>query len=268
MARIRPQTILMPLGCLAVLIMILLFLPLLKLTTPTVDPIPQSLTWESNEIKWYQDSKRSYILAVFTKPLDLFMQTQPVADVAEVANQQKWSLAVNGGYFYWQGSRAVHSGLLIVDGRSLFGLVNDSRQQVTHVLIHDAVAATIKMQPAHEVDVNLLKQPGITAIQSGPLILQDNIIQTELIDNSANGTGRYIRTILGTTSDGRTFVFVAKSPVTLTQSAEILLQLEPLKNTKLTAINLDGGSSTAVFSQNQEFNFFANKKLPFLLGVK
>ena len=117
--------------------------------------------------------------------------------------------------------------------------------------------------------LNTSKISDCIAFQSGPAIIINNKIQKDFINNSLNGKSKELRTLIAYNSENEIYLIITREHVKLEELAEFLLITQPFTNRNISIMNLDGGSSTALFTKNNpEFNFRENKRLPLLLGVK
>lgn len=222
---------------------------------------------EADGISWYQDTAKTFNLAIFSRPLTVLFTTESAQKISEQALLNDFVLAVNGSYFQGSYVESEHAGLLKL-GEAIYGeLVDDS--QLTHVIVYDTVTDDVFFQAVEEVDVTDYEDDGYMLMQTGPLVIKDNEVQTDFINDSANGSGRYLRTLFGYTDDGQRFFLVTRSNFTLTALATQLLEFPIFAGKKLNVINLDGGTSTAMYSQDlEQFNFGESKRLPVVIGVK
>jgi len=105
--------------------------------------------------------------------------------------------------------------------------------------------------------------------QTGPLIIDSNKAALALIQHSVNGSGRYKRTLLAITDNSMLFLITVRNRVSLDSLAGYLLSLPIFASHRLDVVNLDGGSSVALFVQDHsELNYNESAHLPMLIGVK
>ena len=210
----------------------------------------------------------SYRMVLFKKPFTFWYLPQG-SPLQSHAQKHDLEFAVNGTFFDGTYSRATPAGYLQVDGQVLSPVKQD--RQLTSVFVYDKVNKRASMPLLGQFDPGApsYHSPGITAFQTGPAVLRDNQLQTGEINGSINGNGVHLRTLLGYTDDGTLFVVVTTRPGTLAAIGEVLLDDSVFSSRKISVINLDGGPSTAFYSQRHaEFNFNAGKVLPLIIGVK
>ncbi len=193
--------------------------------------------------------------------LKLYIQEdwQNLQNFQEVIQTNELNTAINAGYFH---SDYNHSGLLEIKGELIAPIVpNDV--QVTHIV---EIGETINIYPSSTYKTN---SDQTTKFQTGPLILKNNQIQKDYIHNSLNGDGEYLRSVLGITETGEVFFLATTELYSLTDLAEYILCLNVFSGKAITAINLDGGTSVALYAQeNEDIRLGLEKRLPFFLGVK
>lgn len=209
--------------------------------------------------EYFEDSASGLKFIITNKSAELVVNKDKEKFVKDVFEEMNFSVAINAGFFLENWS---HAGFLEVDKQILTSAAPNDKQLSGLVLINSGKISIEKIQDMSSVE-------GETVFQTGPIFVQDNIIQTDAIDQSLNGTGKYIRSFLGTTNTGETIIGISTKFVTLEDLANSLLQNSKFKDKAITIINLDGGSSTILYS-NENDNFQVNlfKTLPFLLGFK
>jgi uncharacterized protein YigE (DUF2233 family) len=224
---------------------------------------------ENGGIVYYQPADRSYSLVVFEKPkLGIKFVSQNVTSLAEQAEQENWQAAINGGYFFNSSIDARPVGLLQIKGQVISQLVTDSQKQATHVMIWDQTQNQLNFASTQDVNVGDYSGAQFSMMQAGPLFVRSNVLQSKAIKDSLNGSGSYLRTVIGYTKDDRVFFSISRYAVTLQEFAQLLKASPVLAPTSITALNLDGGSSTALYTRAVEaLNFGETKRLPIMLGV-
>lgn len=224
--------------------------------------------YEADGITWYQDRSKTFTMAVFKGAFDLSFATGEAQSLKEQALAKHYALAANAGYFKGTHLDAEHVGLLMINGQVLQPLVNDSQKQLTQVAVLNKETGTLNFVTTRNLDVGSLQRSQINALQSGPLILKDSVVQFTEINDSLNGSGRFARTVLGYTDTGENFIFISRVSLSLDILAGKLLKMEAFECKKISALNLDGGSSTAIYSsQFTDVNFGESKRLPAVIGV-
>lgn len=230
----------------------------------SVKPLQQ----QTPDVLFVYDNIKSYTIAIFTKPLEIAYIPQNARSVKLEADNLGWQLAVNGSYFRGSYIDAEHAGFLQIYGTKYFGQVAVD-PQITHIVIYDKVRDSLNFVPADEFDPKVYVNENYLIFQTGPLVIKDNIVQTELIDDSSNGSTRFLRTLLGYTNTDEKFFVITEANYTLSEVAEELLNLDAFKGEIINVVNLDGGSSTAMYSsQLSQYDYAIESRLPLLLGIK
>ncbi len=223
---------------------------------------------ESDGIKWYQDSI-NYNLAIFHKPFEVRYTQKDAQNLKEQSLINNYSLAVNGSYYRGSIVNAEHAGLLQIKGNKLFGIVTDPDAQLTQVVVYDQKLDVLSFMPVKDFPLEQYKTADYTLFQTGPLLIDQNKIQLDEINASANGKNRALRTVLGYTETGDKLLMITKVPYKLEDLVNEILKHPALKDHRINVINLDGGSSTAMYSKElSQFQFSDSKRLPVVIGVK
>lgn len=167
---------------------------------------------------------------------------------------------INAGYFTEQKT---HAGGLILNNKKYFNFVNDF--QLTHVLAYNEEDDLIKIYKLDEF-LNLNQNNFNFAFQTGPIVIKNTEIQYKFINNSLNGKELARRSLVGYDIHKNIYFVITRKVYTLEYLASILLNILPAENS-ITLVNLDGGSSTAMFYQGSElFQINEDKILPILFG--
>lgn len=224
---------------------------------------PATHTIVAGDITYYHDETAALTVVRFKKPLDIYIQTPATKRLNEVANEQQYRVAINGSFFTVTSE---HAGLLYRNGTTTVPLAPQDKQ-LSAVVSIDA-SSTITMKPISEFK-NTDLAGKTTAFQTGPLVIVNNHTATSSIANSLNGEGNYARTVLGTTASGQTFFAIFSERRTLFEVAAALQSLKLFAHDTITAVNLDGGPSTALYTPEQpQLHFMSTKFLPIIIGIK
>ncbi len=220
-------------------------------------------TLEEFELEYYSDSNEGLLFALIPEnhSMDVFNNVN-LTPLEDFSLENSLILAMNAGYFL---ENKGHAGLLNIKG-NILGTLAPNDKQLSHVV--ELSTNQIVFSPASSFDTTGLNSSA-TYFQTGPLILDENEIQNDFIDTSLNGNGKYLRSILGYTSDGQRFFVITTKRYALKDLAEKLMDLDVFGDVKISAVNLDGGSSVGIFSgENARFQYGEAKRLPFVIGVK
>jgi hypothetical protein len=106
--------------------------------------------------------------------------------------------------------------------------------------------------------------------QTGPLVIQANVLDMSSIRQSINGLRSHQRTLFGyTEEDLMKFFITVRKPERLDKLGEYLLKLSPFEGKTLFVINLDGGPSVALDARaHPEMNHNAGAVLPILFALR
>ncbi len=183
----------------------------------------------------------------------------------ELAIEMDYSFVFNATYFDYESGIFSHAGLLVIDD-SVYSALKENDAQLSYIW-------SIEKTKSHsEVEhMELWMQPETTSliVQTGPRIITNSKIDTLGIMYSINGNHSRERTIVVILDKKIHYVLLVKDDVTLTECAKLILGYAKFKGHRIDAINLDGGSSTAYFSQiREQARFREDKKLPLFIGIK
>ncbi len=219
-------------------------------------------------IKWFQPESQDFNLAIFEKQFEVNYTPSNAQSVTEQSYLNDYVLAVNGSYYRGSPVEAEHAGMLVIDGEVFFPAALD--EQLTHLIIYNKEAESIDFIRVEEAETeDLVGNEDITIFQTGPLLIENNEIQTELIDNSTNGGIRALRTVFGFTDDCQKFFLVTRRNYTLMEISEQIKKIDIFQGKTLNVINLDGGASTSMYSSAlEQFNFMSSRRLPVVIGIK
>lgn len=213
-------------------------------------------------LQYYEDKDKG-IKAVFIdkdSKIEIFYDPKISKSVFETSQINKFRFAINGGFFTEDNT---HAGLLVLNSRKEVQIAPKDTQ-LTHIV--DLTTPKINFYQA--LDYSLEGRNVETAFQTGPLILDSGVIQNEFIENSLNGEGDYLRSVLGQTESGEKFFLVSSNKIDLKTLAREIKNIPRLQNKKITAVNLDGGSSVSLYiNDNVDDSYATFKKLPVLLYV-
>jgi len=216
--------------------------------------------------KYYYNNKQDINLVMFNGDIDLVYNSKVANTFEDISKQNNFDLAINGGYF---SDTRTYAGLLILNGVVKTKL-STSDSQLNAIVLLNRNSGEIKFFNVKDFNVsNYLSKSEYIIFQTGPIIIKNNLINNTDINNSVNGLGKYYRSVIGITKSGKKFIAISTDLYLLNDLAVQLLKMDPLKNESIDVINLDGGSSTAIYSfENRDFTFGSFKVLPIVLGIK
>lgn len=256
----------------ATTVAVLHFLPTVNLIPPVAKLEEKGVhnsVFNQNGINVWQDLIATYNLVFFDGTLNLLHQINPDKDLESVLETTQSKLVTNAGYYYIDKERFIHSGLLLVEGTQQTPLNIQNTSQISHVVYWKD--NKLDVTPANQAQtlLSMWKLNKYNAFQTGPLLINNNQIQTNIISAANNAEIRSLRTVLGQLLSGERFIWIQKSPITLSELAANLTTHPSLSGKIHFAVNLDGGSSTSLaLRDSKKFNFFTTKQLPNLLFVK
>jgi|GEM_PF-2476109 len=240
---------------------IFLLKPLLDETTTPVVPYKTPVTY-------YKDERNGIYLALFAgRELEFNYFPKNPKDIRAVADTNKYEVAINGMFFSGRFDNANPVGLLQINGSVLTD--HEWVTQLSHIIVYNNKSRTIEFLTYDKVKNGNYKGTEYTLVQTGPLILNKNQTATKFINAAKNGNGLHFRTVLGKTDKNEIFFLVTTKEYSLNELAVQIKLIEPLQNRVVSAINLDGGSSTSIYTKEcKEFCFREGFKRAFVVGVK
>jgi exopolysaccharide biosynthesis protein len=245
-----------------------------KLSEAQVNGVETEATCqELNEITWCQYAQENAVkainIAIFEKPISISFTKKDATSIQNQAVLSNFALATNGTYYMDTPMNATHSGLLQIDGELISSLAVDPTKQLTAVVVYDNEENTLEILSANDFTVEDYADEKYTLFQTGPVIIKDGEIAEDEISASANGNSKAMRTLLGVLDDGRRFLLVTRLDFALYDLADTLLKLDVFQGKNMTVVNLDGGSSTAMYSRDLDnFNWRKTTRLPSIIGVE
>lgn len=232
-----------------------------SITLPALEPNRSSVEGVQGTKLQYQVKELGSSTTLFLIPRANSFQLDYLENAGrkELSKFQSFDLVFNSGYFT---PDLRHAGLLISDGAQKVALAPNDLQ------LNGVVRFTIDRGVEIIYNPNFKSDDGaVFEFQTGPIFIQDNIIADEFINKSLNGRTRHMRTFMGYSDEYSLIIGISTEPVSLYDLSEIILK--SARFTRLNLINLDGGSSTAIYIRDQNNKSFRSfKQLPFLIGVK
>lgn len=228
-----------------------------------------TIATEVNGLSLWHDRLGTYTLIIFDQLPQLLAQPNRDKSLLQILKDQDAKLVTNAGYYFVENSKLYYSGLLLINGQQLSPINTRSTSQISHVMYWKEDKVGVLPADSANSQVTSWQNAGYSALQSGPLLINANQVQTTIIQNADNASGRYLRTVIGQLLSGEKFIWVQKVPQTLMQLTESIQNHEDLKGKIDFALNLDGGSSTSLIVKGYSVaDFFTSKTLPGLLLIK
>ncbi|BCX14050.1 MAG: hypothetical protein KatS3mg085_582 [Candidatus Dojkabacteria bacterium] len=211
-------------------------------------------------VAYYLKDQEIYIVKLSNfQNLNLLYDPTNTKSLKEIIESNNLNFAINGGYFT---DEKKHVGGLIINSDIINNFANND--QLTHVVALDEQHLELSFY-SYEDFINLDKKNFKFAFQTGPIVINKGIIEYDFINNSLNGNEKALRSLIGKNNSNELIFIVTRKVYDLQTLAEILFEEEILGN-EVTLINLDGGSSVAMYLKNLEkFQINENKILPNLI---
>ena len=139
--------------------------------------------------------------------------------------------------------------------------------QLTHIVVKSKKQGAIRFVPALRYTSN--EKQFALEFQTGPLVIENGRLARRLIQKSVNGPGAYRRTLLAMTDLKQVYFITVRAQVSLEALGNFLLRASVFSGKRLDVVNLDGGSSVALWAKDlPKLNFNQDARLPILLGVR
>jgi exopolysaccharide biosynthesis protein len=187
------------------------------------------------------------------------------ASLDSIARKERLRCVINGSFFNGVRGNAGHAGWLSLYGRMITPLMDD--RQLTHVVRINGARHTTTCLPVGSFSPST--DPRDVEFQTGPLVVDNGTIREDLIRSSINGSTPHTRTLLATLDHRRTFFITVNERVTLSDLAVRLVGLNIFNDGRLDVVNLDGGSSVALYLRDVPYaNVNVDDRLPILIGFR
>jgi uncharacterized protein YigE (DUF2233 family) len=199
-------------------------------------------------------NKDGYIVKIMDEysSVSYFHEKDNAVNLTEVCSETV--ACINSGFFLDDGT---HAGLLTLKGFKYVALAPNDKQ-LTHVVKFRENTLSFVPNAQYTFDSTTDFE-----FQAGPLFVDNGIIRDDLINASPNGTLSTFRSFVGLTSDKKIFIGVTSKQVGLSTLGN---ELKKMLGDNITVMNLDGGSSVAVYFRDSSLNSFGTSKiLPNLL---
>ncbi|MCA9385269.1 S-layer homology domain-containing protein [Candidatus Dojkabacteria bacterium] len=233
--------------------------------------IKATKTFEDNGMKVYHYDDFGMTILTTNNVMEYNYIPNDAPTVQELSENVNYLYTINGGFFGGTHLDADHAGFLNYYGIHLTPMKGpEESQQLTHVVRFDKANNRLSIWD-REGFLPYENSTKVVEFQTGPLVLRNDEIQSDYIFNSKNGRGKHKRTLMGISdTDGREKMFITvRDEMSLNEIAHILLHLELFEGKQITVVNLDGGSSSVLYSKNfPELNYGTEKRMPILIGIQ
>jgi len=200
----------------------------------------------------------------FRSNFEIVYEPAQKLSIHQVGQRFEYRYLINGSFFEWSGE---HAGWLSISGNNLMPLKHD--RQLTHIAILNTTTNEMLFKST-ELWLPSMSDKANIEFQTGPLVIQANVLDTSSIRQSINGLRSHQRTLLAYTAEDRMkFFIIVRTPERLDILGEYLLGLSIFEGKTLFVINLDGGPSVALDTQaHPEMNHNGGAVLPILFALR
>jgi hypothetical protein len=217
-----------------------------------------------DDIHTYTFDAYDMSIIAFRRNFEIIYEPSQRLSIHEVGQSFKYRYLVNGSFFEWSRE---HAGWLSISGNNLMPLKHD--RQLTHIAILNTTTGKMVFKSAEIWEPSMSDKASIE-FQTGPLVIQANVLDMPSIRQSINGLRSHQRTLLAyTEEDMMKFFITVRKPEPLDKLGEALLKLSIFEGKTLSVINLDGGPSVALDCQaHPEMNHNQDAVLPILFALR
>ena len=226
--------------------------------------IEPTLTIVDDEVHAYRFDLYDVSIIAFQNNFEIVYEPSQTLSISQLGQRFNYRYLVNGSFFEWSGE---HAGWLSISGSHLTPLKRD--RQLTHMAILNTTTRELTFKSAGVWKPTMSHEANIE-FQTGPLVVQDNVLDLTSIRQSINGLRSHARTLLAfTEEDSMKYFVTVRKPARLDELGEYLLKISIFAGKCLSAVNLDGGPSVALAAQaHPELNHNENAILPILFALR
>lgn len=231
---------------------------------PPEHPVKPNQILKDERMQIYKFTAYNMTIIGFPGNFEILYQPAQTASVQKVGQDSGYRCIVNGSFF--EQSRE-HAGWLSMFGKQYSPLKSD--RQLSHITTLNTRTGAVLFTAAESWQDALMDSESIQ-FQTGPLIVDSSRLALKPIRHSINGLQAHRRTILAFTEEDRLKYFIiVRSPGRLDEIGKYLLKLSIFAGKTLSAIDLDGGPSVALYLKDHpELSYNETVVLPILFGSK
>lgn len=227
-------------------------------------PVKPNQILKDERMQIYNFTAFEMTIIGFAGNFEILYQPSQTASVQKVGQDSGYRCVVNGSFF--EQSRD-HAGWLSLFGKKLTPVKPD--RQLSHITTLNTKTGALTFTAAESWQDALMDSESIQ-FQTGPLIVDANRLALKPIRRSINGLQSHRRTILAVTEeDQMKYFIIVRNPGRLDEIGNYLLKLSIFAGKTLSAIDLDGGPSVALYLKDHpELSYNETAVLPILFGIK
>lgn len=242
-----------------------------ELSSNAVNSIPDKSLKPDETIKDGNITVYNYKLAdvtIVTVPdtLDFIFEPKDVKPFEETAKENNFRYMINSTYFAGSNINATHCGRLKIYEKVIAPDIMYDKQ-LKYIATFNRKEH--KIEYAYFEKHKMSDDPNTLEFQTGPLVIENNTLADTAIKSSINWARKTKRTLIASLDNKEIFLVIVRDNVDMIELGRFLLKLSVFKNGKLDVMNLDGGSSTALYSKNNpKLGYRLSSRLPFSIGIK
>ncbi len=238
---------------------------LLALTSGFVQGRPQLQTKSKHSDNIYFDEQLEMTIAPCGSSFDVVYNPIPKQSLKEAAEKGGYRYIINGSYYNRLHGKCIPAGWFNNNGK-VSGKF--SRGKVfTHVVQYNLNTKEFQIIP--QKFFNHKKRYGVIEFQTGPLIISNSKAVKSYAMNTRIHNGQYTRAFLAVKDKVKAYFITVRTPVSLDDVMERLLQTELVKKGNVNIISLESGEAVAFYAADRaEYNFNQEDVLPILFCTK
>jgi hypothetical protein len=198
--------------------------------------------------------------------LDFLFFPENPKPFGQIAKENGFSYQINGSYFAGANLKASHCGILKIYDKVIQPKIMED-QQLKYIFSYDREKKEAEF--CYYKNYKLTDDPDKLVFQTGPLVIENNVTADTAIKSSINWARKTKRTLIATLDKKRIFLIIVRENTDMINLAGFLQKLSIFAGGRLDVMNLDGGSSTALYLKNYpRLNYRESARLPLLIGIK
>jgi hypothetical protein len=200
--------------------------------------------------------------------IDFIYNPACIKTIIQTGQESGLRYLVDAPYFNGMNESEKYTGRLTIYGNALFPEIDFIDDQRTHIVQYNKREQKIRFVKRDEF-VSDKDSLNSLEFQAGPVVINNNLVDTNCIKSSLHKTKNASRTLLASTNNKNVFFITIRDGVDLAEIGKFLLSLDIFKGGKLDVINLNDGSASALYSRKfSTIRFNSFYKIPFLLAVR
>lgn len=221
-------------------------------------------TEKGGEVRHYQIPKVTVI-----KPATFDILFDGLGDTAtNVVREHQYSAAINASYFGWHDDGTYFPAGVWYNNWFLITPQKLDQKDINLQVLAYYNKWKLELYDNSSVDLSTISQttPG-TYFNAGPWLVKQWKINPDIVKSRSHWQSKTYRTAVLRTATGNVYFLVATAKIDLPQFIVFAYKSNLVaQGEKFDLVNLDGGSSTSLWTPGLKFN--SKKTLPLFIGIK